>query len=87
MVVHFTMRTYGVNKELRFVEGIWLHKKESPSPIFCSEMTFLHHTCATCSELPSKLSTMAYAKNHAKQKKGNFDLYSYILFLVAHTVN
>ena len=27
MVAHFTMRTYGVNQVLGFVEGIWLHRQ------------------------------------------------------------
>ena len=27
MVARFTKRTYGVNKEFRFVEGIWLQRK------------------------------------------------------------
>ena len=27
MVAHFSMRTYGVNQEFLFVEGIWLHQK------------------------------------------------------------
>ena len=31
MVAHFTMRTYGVYRSFRFVEGIWL-RKESPIP-------------------------------------------------------
>ena len=59
MVVHFTMRTNGVNQAFRFVEGIWLHQKcrqireekKQKRPI-------LHHTCATYSELPSYISIM-----------------------------
>ena len=27
MVADFPMRTYGVNQEIRFVEGIWLQRK------------------------------------------------------------
>ena len=27
MVAHYTMHTYGVNQEFRFVEGIWFHRK------------------------------------------------------------
>ena len=27
MVAHLTMRTHGVNQGIRFVEGIWLHRK------------------------------------------------------------
>ena len=27
MVVHFTMRTHGVNQAFRFVECIWLYRK------------------------------------------------------------
>ena len=26
-VAHFTIRTYGVNQAIRFVEGIWLYRK------------------------------------------------------------
>ena len=36
MVAHFTMRTYGVNLEFRFDEGIWLHRKSGQIPIFTS---------------------------------------------------
>jgi len=35
MVAHFTMRTYGVNQAFQFIEGIWLHRKES-NPGFIS---------------------------------------------------
>ena len=34
MVAHFTLRTYGVNQEFRFVEGIWLHRKSSQIRFF-----------------------------------------------------
>ena len=56
MVAHFTMRIYGVNQVFRFVEGIRLHRK---SRIFFSERPILIYTCATCSELPFYISTMA----------------------------
>ena len=59
MVAHFTMRTYVVNQEFRFVKGIWLmterivkFEKNRKRPIFTS------YTCATCSELPSFISIM-----------------------------
>ena len=42
MVANFTICTYGVNQDFRFVEGIWLHRNPKK----------------TCSELPSYISTM-----------------------------
>ena len=60
MVVHFTMRTYGVNQEVRFVKGIWLYQKILKINFFflSREMPILQHTCATCSQPPSYISTM-----------------------------
>ena len=58
MVAHFTMRTYGVNLEFRFVEGISVHRKSRKIRVFSWKCPILHHTCATCSELPSYMSTM-----------------------------
>ena len=52
MVAHFTMRTYGVKQEFRFVEGIWLHRKK-----ISQKIPIFHHTCANCFELPSYIST------------------------------
>mgnify|MGYP001336334235 CR=1 FL=1 len=57
-MVHLTMLTYGVNQEFRFFEGIWLHRKIRQFQLFFSEKIFLHHMRATCSELPSYISTM-----------------------------
>ena len=37
MVAQFTMRTHGVNKTFRFVEGIWLHRKNRQIRFFFSE--------------------------------------------------
>ena len=34
MVAHSTMRTYGVNQEFRFDEGIWLHRKSGQIRFF-----------------------------------------------------
>ena len=53
MVAHFTMRTYGIHQEVRFVEGIC---KLSSNPKYLS---ILHHTCAICPEIPSFISTMS----------------------------
>ena len=39
MVAHFIMRTYGINQESRFVEGIWLDRKSHQIRIFFLEMT------------------------------------------------
>ena len=54
MVAHLTMRTHGVNQAFRFVDGIWLHRKSRQI-----RNTSILHTCVTCSELPSYISTMA----------------------------
>ena len=57
MVAHNTVRTYGVNRVFRLVEGIWLHRMGRQIRFFW-ERPILLHTCATCSELPSYISTM-----------------------------
>ena len=57
MVAHFTLRKYGVKQAFRFFEGIWLHRKSRQIRFF-RKRPILHHTCATCSELPSYISTM-----------------------------
>ena len=33
-VAYFTMRTYGVNQDFRFAEGIWLHRKSRQIQFF-----------------------------------------------------
>ena len=48
----------GVNQVLRFVEGIWLHRKSRQILKFLSENICILFMCATCSELPSYISTM-----------------------------
>ena len=59
MVAPFTMRTYGVNLTFRYVEGIWLHRKSRQMRERKKrKRPILHHTCATCSELPFNVSTM-----------------------------
>ena len=40
MVAHFTIRTNGVNKAFRFVEGIWLHRKSRQIRLFLEETYF-----------------------------------------------
>ena len=60
MVAHFTLRTYGVNQEFRFDEGIWLHQKSGQIRFFFEKYLFLHHACATCSKQPSYIKTMVY---------------------------
>ena len=65
MVAHFTMRTYGVNKENRFVEGIRLLRKSRQIRGKKSGKN-LNNTCATCSEPPSYISTMNYTKREKK---------------------
>ena len=56
MVAHFTVRSYGVNKEFRSVEGIQ-HRKSRHIRFFFSQKTF-YSTCVTQSELPSYISSM-----------------------------
>ena len=59
MVAHFPMRSYGENQAIRFVEGICAYRK-SREPRKKRKDLFhnSHHTCSTCSELPSYISTM-----------------------------
>ena len=47
MVAHFTS-----------VEGLWLHRKSRQIREKNRKRPILHHTCATCSEVPSYISTM-----------------------------
>ena len=47
IVVHLTLRSYGVNQAIRFVEGIWLHRKSRQIRLFFQNRAILHHTCAT----------------------------------------
>ena len=56
MVSHFTMRTFGVKQEFRFVEGIWLHRKSCQIRFF-----FTYY------ELPSRISTIIDMQNVVKQ--------------------
>ena len=58
MVAHFTMRTHGVNQEIRFAEGIWLRRKSGHIRFFFGKYLFIHHACATCSEQPYNIKTM-----------------------------
>ena len=58
MVVQNTVRTHRVNQVFRFVEGIWLHRKSREIQFFLRKRLILLHTCTTCSELPSYISTM-----------------------------
>ena len=61
MAAHFTLRTYGVNKEFRYFEGCWLHRKSRQLQKKNRKRPISHHTCATCSELPSYISTILQA--------------------------
>ena len=62
MVAHFTKRAYGVNQEFRFVKDIWLQRKSRQIRVFSRNRPILLHTSATCSELPSYISTMSAAE-------------------------
>ena len=70
MIPHFTMRTYGVNQKFRFVEGIWSHRKGHQIRTFSGKKTCLHHTCATCAELPSYKSTMMFTRAQVLLQRG-----------------
>ena len=65
MAANFTMRTHGVNKTFRFVEGIWLHRKSRQIRFFW-KILIIHHTCAACSKLPSYISSMAFMGDDKK---------------------
>ena len=54
MVAQNTVRKYAVYQIFRFFEGIWLHRKNCQ----IRKRPILLHTCATCPELPSYMSTM-----------------------------
>ena len=58
MVAQNTVRTYGINQAIRFVEGIWLHHKNHQIPKIIQILPISHNMCAACSELPSHISTM-----------------------------
>ena len=83
MVALFTMRTYGVNQVFRFVEGIWLHRKSCQVSFNFRKRPILLYTCATCSELPSYISTMSKTHIHfeisARSIKGNYTLMLYAI--------
>ena len=53
---YYALQTYGLNQASRFVESIWSHWKFRQ--IRRRKRPILHHTCETCSELPSHISTM-----------------------------
>ena len=61
MVAHFAVRTYRVNQEFRFVKGSWLQRKNRQIRYNFRKLPISHHTCATCSDLPSYISTMNIA--------------------------
>ena len=74
MVVQFTMRTHGLNQAFRFVEGIRLHRKSRQiRKKTIRKRSFLHHTCTTCHELSSYISTMV--KWHSFDLLSNFLAY------------
>ena len=52
-VAQNVMRTLGVNKLIRSVCGICLHRKQLQV-----KKKYFHYTCATCSKQPSYISTM-----------------------------
>ena len=77
---------YGINQAFRFVEGMWLHRKSRQIRHFLSKNPpILHHTCATCSELPSCMRTMIRTMDtHRAGQSGSLKqlhdaYYSYLL--------
>ena len=58
MVAHFSMRTHGLHQALRFVEGIWLHRKSRQLRFHFSEKDLVFFIRATLNEQPSYI-TMA----------------------------
>ena len=63
MVAHFTMRTIGVYQVFRFVESIRLLRTSRQN----RKRPDLHHTRATCSELPSYIRAMLVRWINGKQ--------------------
>ena len=62
MVAHFSMRTYGLDqafvdllKAFGYIERI--------VKFLCRKRHILHHTCVTCSEPPSNISTMPNSRS------------------------
>ena len=58
MVAQFTLRKYGVNQTFRFIEGIRLYRSVVTTDFFLGKVLCVDHTSATCSDLPSYISTM-----------------------------
>ena len=62
MVAKNTVRTHGVNRLFRFVNGMWL-RCVIKFYIFFGKVIF--HTCTTCSELPSFIRTINIIMLHS----------------------
>ena len=60
MSAHLTMHTYGINQGFWIVVDIWLHRKSRQIQKKNQKRPILHQTCATCSKLPSYISTMRW---------------------------
>ena len=58
MDAQIPVRTYGDNQVFRFIKGIRLHRQSRQIRFFSRKRPALLYTCATCSELPSYISTM-----------------------------
>ena len=61
MVAQNTVRTYGVNhfKFFDMLKAFGLIERFVKSDFFSRKRPILLHTCVTCSELPSYISTMS----------------------------
>ena len=61
MVAHFTMRAYKVKSGISICERHLVTSND----FFSRKIPILHHSCATCSELPSDIGTMGRILNLA----------------------
>ena len=58
MCTYWVTQKYGVTGHLDLLKACGYIEKVVKSVIFFGNKNILHHTCATCSELPTHISTM-----------------------------
>ena len=72
MVAHFTMRTHGLNQAFRFVEGIWLHRKNHQirvnDVLFVNFDTKVWHNLGQSFGCSPKISVLVYLKIFPKRR-------------------
>ena len=71
MVSQNTVRTYGVNEVVRFVEGIWLHRL-SCQILFFFIRKDLFYFIRACSELLFVQEVVAHLYSKLLYKMGNY---------------